>query len=118
MIRAEATGWFSASARIPYNRVVAFNATHPSRRPLMVPDYYTMLGVDTAADPATIQAALDRCRHQWSSGTRNPKYKHTYQSYLDQIPEIRRRLLADTSACRLRCRAGLRDFGRAGSEAG
>jgi hypothetical protein len=64
----------------------------------MVPDYYAMLGVDSAADQAAIQGALDRCRHQWSSGTRNPKYKHTYQSYLDQIPEIRRRLLADASA--------------------
>jgi hypothetical protein len=64
----------------------------------MVPDYYAMLGVDSAADQAAIQGALERCRHQWSSGTRNPKYKHTYQSYLDQIPEIRRRLLADALA--------------------
>jgi hypothetical protein len=64
----------------------------------MVPDYYVMLGVDPRADRAAIQGALDRCRHQWSSGTRNPKYKHTYQSYLDQIPEIRRRLLTDASA--------------------
>jgi hypothetical protein len=61
----------------------------------MVPDYYAMLGVDPHADRAAIEAAMERCRHQWSSGTRNPKYKHTYQSYLDQVPEIRRRLLTE-----------------------
>ncbi len=61
----------------------------------MVPDYYAMLGVEPRADRPAIEAALERCRHRWSSGTRNPKYKHAYQSYLDQVPEIRRRLLAD-----------------------
>ncbi|HEY2156010.1 MAG TPA: fibronectin type III domain-containing protein [Isosphaeraceae bacterium] len=64
----------------------------------MVSDYYAMLGVDPRADRPSIESALERCRHQWSSGTRNPKYKHTYQSYLDQVPEIRRRLLGDPTA--------------------
>ncbi len=64
----------------------------------MAPDYYAMLGVDPTADRPSIESALERCRHQWSSGTRNPKYKHTYQSYLDQVPEIRRRLLGDPTA--------------------
>jgi hypothetical protein len=60
-----------------------------------VPDYYGMLGVDSKADRATIEAALARCQPQWSSGTRNPKNKHTYQSYLDQIPALRQTLLGD-----------------------
>src|SRR5207249_628454 len=54
----------------------------------MVPDYYAMLGLDPQADRATIEAALARCQPAWSSGTRNPKNKHTYQSYLDQIPAL------------------------------
>ena len=61
----------------------------------MVADYYAMLGIAPRADRAAIEAALDAARHQWSSGTRNPKYKHAYQSNLDQVPEIRRRLLGD-----------------------
>ena len=52
----------------------------------MVTDYYAMLGVDPEADRATLEAALARNQPIWSSGTRNPKNKHTYQSYLDQIP--------------------------------
>ncbi len=61
----------------------------------MVVDYYAMLGADPGADRAALEAALARCQPTWSSGTRNPKTKHTYQSYLDQIPEIRRTLLGD-----------------------
>ena len=61
----------------------------------MVADYYAMLGADPRADRASLEAALARCQPAWSSGTRNPKTKHTYQSYLDQIPEIRRALLGD-----------------------
>ena len=61
----------------------------------MVPDYYAMLGVDPASDRATIEAALARNQPVWSSGTRNPKTKHTYQSYLDQIPALRQALLGD-----------------------
>ncbi len=61
----------------------------------MVPDYYAMLGVDPGADRAAIEAALARCQPAWSSGTRNPKTKHTFQSYLDQIPALRQALLAD-----------------------
>ena len=38
---------------------------------------------------------LARCQPLWSSGTRNPKNKHTYQSYLDQIPALRQALLGD-----------------------
>src|SRR5262249_3205025 len=64
----------------------------------MVPDYYTMLGVELGADRATIEAALARCQPAWSSGTRNPKTKHTYQSYLDQIPALRQALLGDPTA--------------------
>lgn len=63
----------------------------------MVPDYYAMLEVDPGADRAAIEAALARCQPKWSSGTRNPKTKHTFQSYLDQIPSIRRALLGDPS---------------------
>lgn len=59
----------------------------------MVPDYYAMLGVDPGTNRAAIEAALARCQPAWSSGTRNPKNKHTYQSYLDQIPALRQALL-------------------------
>src|SRR3954466_4526887 len=58
-------------------------------------DYYAMLGVDPTADSATVEEALARNQPIWSSGTRNPKNKHTYQSYLDQIPALRRTLLGD-----------------------
>ena len=61
----------------------------------MVPDYYAMLGVDPGADQATIAAALAKCQPAWSSGTRNPKNRHTFQSYLDQIPALRKALLGD-----------------------
>src|SRR3954447_6269058 len=64
----------------------------------MVADYYAMLGADPGADRASLESALARCQPAWSSGTRNPKTKHTYQSYLDQIPEIRRTLLGDPIA--------------------
>src|SRR5438132_7110291 len=64
----------------------------------MVPDYYTMLGVEPGADRATLEAALARCQPAWSSGTRNPKTKHTFQSYLDQIPSLRQALLGDPTA--------------------
>src|SRR3954466_10173538 len=58
-------------------------------------DYYAMLGVDPTADSATVEEALARNQPIWSSGTRNPKNKHTYQSYLDQIPALRQALLGD-----------------------
>ena len=64
----------------------------------MVTDYYAMLGVDPGADGATIAAALARLQPIWSSGTRNPKNKHTFQSYLDQIPTLRQTLLGDPIA--------------------
>ena len=64
----------------------------------MVPDYYAMLGVDPSTERGAIEAALARCQPVWSSGTRNPKTKHTYQSYLDQIPAIRQALLGDPSS--------------------
>jgi hypothetical protein len=64
----------------------------------MVPDYYALLGVEPSSDRATIEAALKKCQPIWSSGTRNPKNRHTFQSYLDQIPEIRRALLGDPTA--------------------
>src|SRR5205809_6750560 len=63
----------------------------------MIPDYYAMLGVDPKADRATLEAALARCQPKWSSGTRNPKNKHTFQSYLDQIPALRQAILGDPS---------------------
>src|SRR6185503_18293747 len=59
---------------------------------------YAMLGVDPGADRAAIEAALATCQPLWSSGTRNPKNKHTYQSYLDQIPALRQALLGDPAA--------------------
>ncbi len=61
----------------------------------MVTDYYTMLGVDPSSDRATIEGAIARNQPVWSSGTRNPKTRHTCQSYLDQIPSIRQALLGD-----------------------
>src|SRR3954468_17343396 len=64
----------------------------------MVPDYYVMLGVEPTADRQTLEEALARCQPKWSSGTRNPKNKHTYQSYLDQIPALRQALLGDPGA--------------------
>ena len=63
----------------------------------MVADYYDMLGVPSSADRATIENALAKAQPVWSAGTRNPKNKHTFQSYLDQIPLIRRTLLGDPS---------------------
>ncbi|MDR3634676.1 MAG: hypothetical protein P4L84_12795 [Isosphaeraceae bacterium] len=64
----------------------------------MVADYYAMLGVDPGADHVTIAAALARLQPVWSSGTRNPKNKHTFQSYLDQIPALRQALLGEPTA--------------------
>ena len=64
----------------------------------MVADFYAILEVDPGADRVSIEAALARRQPVWSSGTRNPKTKHTYQSYLDQIPELRRSLLGDLAA--------------------
>src|SRR4051812_40636485 len=64
-------------------------------RSTMVPDFYAMLGIEPEADRAAIESALSRNQPIWSSGTRNPKTKHTYQSYLDQIPALRQALLGD-----------------------
>lgn len=64
----------------------------------MVSDYYTILGVEPTASRAVIEAALARSQPVWSSGTRNPKTKHTCQSYLDQIPTLRQALIGDLSA--------------------
>lgn len=61
----------------------------------MVADYYVMLGIEPGADRSAVETALARCQPLWSSGTRNPKNKHTYQSYLDQIPALRQALLGD-----------------------
>ncbi len=64
---------------------------------MIVTDYYAMLGVDPRADRAAIESALARSQPLWSSGTRNPKTKHTCQSNLDQIPIIRQTFLGDPS---------------------
>src|SRR5262245_47145831 len=64
----------------------------------MVPDYYAMLGVEPTADRPAVEAALARKQPAWSAGTRNPKTKHTHQSYLDQIPALRRGLPGEPSA--------------------
>ncbi|WP_435017116.1 hypothetical protein TA3x_004709 [Tundrisphaera sp. TA3] len=63
-----------------------------------MPDYYALLGVDPDADRAMLENALARLQPVWSSGTRNPKTKHIYQSYLDRIPEMRRCLLGTAEA--------------------
>lgn len=63
----------------------------------MIADYYAMLSVDPKADRDTIEQALRRSQPQWSSRTRHPSKGTLYQSYLDQIPEIRRRLLGEPS---------------------
>lgn len=64
-------------------------------RAVMIADYYALLGVDPRADRATIEQALRRAQPEWSSKTRHPSKGTLYQSYLDQIPEIRRRLLGE-----------------------
>ncbi len=64
----------------------------------MVADFYAMLGADPKADRAALESALAKCQPAWSSGTRNPKNKHKFQSYLDQIPEIRKALLGEPGA--------------------
>ncbi|WP_422924596.1 hypothetical protein [Singulisphaera sp. PoT] len=64
----------------------------------MVADYYAMLNVDPSSGREALEAALARCQPAWSSGTRNPKNKHTFQSYLDQIPAIRQALLGTSEA--------------------
>lgn len=64
----------------------------------MVADYYAILEVDAAAPRAAIEAALARLQPLWSSGTRNPKTKYRFQSYLDQIPAIRTALLSSVEA--------------------
>ncbi|MEW4567349.1 hypothetical protein AB1L88_05725 [Tautonia sp. JC769] len=61
----------------------------------MAADYYEMLGITPDADRAAIEEALARCQPKWSAGARNPKHRHTFQSYLDQIPTIRSALLGD-----------------------
>lgn len=65
---------------------------------MVVADYYAMLGVDPGADRAAIEAALAKAQPAWSAGTRNPKNKHTFQSYLDRIPAIRQALLGDPAS--------------------
>ena len=64
----------------------------------MVPDYYARLEVDPRADRVEIEAALNRKQPAWSMGTRNPKNRHTYQLYLDEIPSLRRALLGDAAS--------------------
>ncbi|QDV36820.1 fibronectin type III domain-containing protein [Tautonia plasticadhaerens] len=64
----------------------------------MVADYYEMLGIPQGADRAAVEEALARCQPKWSAGARNPKHRHTYHSYLDQIPAIRATLLGDPTA--------------------
>ncbi len=64
----------------------------------MVPDYYARLEVDPKADRAEIEAALQRKQPAWSLGTRNPKNRHTYQLYLDEVPALRRALLSDAAS--------------------
>ncbi len=61
----------------------------------MVADYYGMLGVPPDSDRGTIEAALAKCQPEWSSKTRHPSKGTLYQSYLDQVPAIRRTLLGD-----------------------
>ncbi len=63
----------------------------------MVVDYYEMLGIAPNSDRATIEAALTKAQPVWSAGTRNPKNKHRFQSYLDAIPALRRTLLGEPS---------------------
>lgn len=64
----------------------------------MVPDYYARLGVDSGTDRFEIEEALRRMQPIWSLGTRNPKTRHFNQLYLDEIPALRRALLADSTA--------------------
>lgn len=66
-------------------------------RRIMVADYYEMLGIPPDSDRSAIEAAIARCQPKWSAGSRNPKHRHTFQSYLDQIPNIRAALLGDPS---------------------
>lgn len=63
----------------------------------MVPDFYERLGVRSNADAAALEAALARMQGVWSAGTRNPKTRHAFQSYLDQVPVLRATLLTDAA---------------------
>ena len=65
---------------------------------MVVADYYSMLGVEPGSGRAEIESALARAQPTWSAGTRNPKNKHTFQSYLDRIPAIRQALLGDPAS--------------------
>ena len=64
----------------------------------MVPDYYARLGIEPGSDRSEIEAALRRLQPIWSLGTRNPKTRHTNQTYLDEIPALRRAILGDSTA--------------------
>lgn len=64
----------------------------------MVPDYYARLEIEPDTDREGIEAALRRKQPLWSLGTRNPKTRHTSQSYLDEIPALRKTLLSDATA--------------------
>ena len=59
----------------------------------MVVDYYALLEVEPGADPSAIEAAIRRLQPIWSAQTRHPSRGTRYQSQLESIPEIRRRLL-------------------------
>ena len=65
---------------------------------MVVADYYSMLGLQPGSDRAAIESALAKAQPTWSAGTRNPKNKHTFQSYLDRIPAIRQALLGDPAS--------------------
>ena len=64
----------------------------------MAADFYTRLGVDPKAERAEIEAALKRKQPNWSMGTRNPKTRHEFQRYLDEIPALKRALLSDAAS--------------------
>lgn len=65
---------------------------------MVLANYYEMLGVEPGADRAAIESALAKAQPAWSAGTRNPKNKHKFQSYLDRIPAIRQTLLGDPAS--------------------
>lgn len=64
----------------------------------MAADYYTRLGIDPKAERAVVDAALKKKQPTWSMGTRNPKTRHEFQLYLDEIPALKRALLSDAAS--------------------
>jgi len=79
-------------------RVRAVRPPPVGKRRAMVNDYYTMLGHRPGGGFGRGRGGPGAESADLVVGTRNPKNKHTFQSYLDQIPAMRRTLLGEATA--------------------